>query len=202
MLLTIAGSSCSGKTTAAQGCTREPGLVVHDFDEIGVPSDADLRWRQRSLEQWLRRVLRHQREGRDVLLLGQSPLGEILAAPSAVELDGIAAALLDVADDERLRRLARRDPGRWPEERQRAFLGWAEWHRRHAADPRHLPEVLTAGSWPAMRWDRWSDWPTGDPRWQVTVLDTTGQPVARSAADVRDWVVTARARGSGRDALR
>jgi hypothetical protein len=193
MLLTIAGSSCSGKTTAGRACAGLPGLVVHDFDEIGVPADADLRWRQRSLEHWLRRVLEYQSTGVDVLLLGQSPLGEVLSAPSAVHLDGIAAALLDVADDERLRRLERRDPGTWDAEAQRRFLGWARWHRAHAADPRHHPEILTTNGWAEMAWDRWAGWTADDPRWAVTVIDTTDRTPARSATEVRRWAEAARA---------
>lgn len=59
MLLSGAGSSCSGKTTAARACAGMDGLVVHDFDEIGVPSSADVAWRQESLETWLRPVLDH-----------------------------------------------------------------------------------------------------------------------------------------------
>jgi catechol 2,3-dioxygenase-like lactoylglutathione lyase family enzyme len=44
--------------------------------------------------------------------------------------------LLDVPDEERRRRLNNRDPGRWDESSQQAFLGWAQWHREHAVDPR------------------------------------------------------------------
>jgi hypothetical protein len=193
VLLTISGSSCSGKTTAARACADLPGLVVHDFDEIGVPSDADRDWRQRSMEHWVRRALDYQEAGLDVLLTGQSPLGEVLACPSAVDLDGVAACLLDVADDERLRRLERRDPGKWQPDRTRSFIGWAKWHRGHAADPRYLPEAITTDGWPRMEWQRWSGWPSGDPRWIVTVLDTTGRTVEQSTADLRGWVAAARA---------
>lgn len=55
-------------------------MVIHDFDEIGAPSTADVRWRQRGMQTWLRRVLDYQDEGLDVLLTGQSPLGEHLDA--------------------------------------------------------------------------------------------------------------------------
>jgi hypothetical protein len=99
-----------GKTTAARACVGLGGVVVHDFDEIGAPSTADVGSRQHGMERWLRRVLDYQQAGLDVLLLGQSPLGEVLASPSAICRDGIAACLLDVAGDERLRRLERRDP--------------------------------------------------------------------------------------------
>jgi hypothetical protein len=74
------------------------------------------------MEAWLQRVLRYQDDGLDVLLIGQSPLGEVLATPSAVHLNGIAACLLDVADDERLRRLQRRDPGRWQPHTLQSFM--------------------------------------------------------------------------------
>jgi hypothetical protein len=168
------------------------GLVVHDFDEVGVPWGADTAWRQRSLEGWVRRAVGYQRDGLDMLLLGQSPLGEVLASPSAVELDGIVTCVLDVADDERLRRLEQRDAGKWSERAKKAFVGWARWHRGHAADPRHAPVVLTEGGWPGMRWERWSGWRAGDPRWMVPILDTTNHGVEQSGADLRRWVAEAR----------
>src|SRR5207253_9418828 len=60
--------------------------------------------------------------GLDVLLAGQSPLGEVLASPSAIELKGIAACLLDVDDRLRRQRLERRDPGKWDVDAQRSFV--------------------------------------------------------------------------------
>ncbi|MBG0565573.1 hypothetical protein [Actinoplanes aureus] len=191
MLLTIAGSSCSGKTTAARACAQLEGLVVHDFDEIGVPSGADTAWRQRSMDVWIERALRYQASGIDVLLTGQSPLGEVLASPSATELDGIAACLLDVDDEVRRHRLEERDPGKWNLDAKRSFIGWARWHRGHAGDPRHRPEVIRTG-WAQMRWDRWSGWTSADPRWTVRIIDTTDRAVEQSAADVRQWIMDAR----------
>jgi hypothetical protein len=193
MLLTIAGSSCSGKTTVAQACAEIHGLVVHDFDEIGVPAGADVVWRQRSMEEWIQRVLRYEADGLDVLLTGQSPLGEVLASPSAIKLAGIAACLLDVDDRVRWERLECRDPGRWNAEAKRSFIGWARWHRGHAVDPRHRPEVITAAGYQRMQWSRWSNWPSTDPRWVVQVVDTTGRSVQQSAADIRQWISGVRA---------
>ncbi|MFF5175086.1 hypothetical protein ACFY3U_20945 [Micromonospora sp. NPDC000089] len=192
MLLTVAGSSCSGKTTAAAACRDVERLVVHDFDEIGVPSDANPAWRQRAMQRWLERALELQDQGVDLLLVGQSPLGEVLAAPSAVHLDGIAACLLDVADHERLRRLAHRDPGRWSPDAAQAFVGWAHWHRRHAVDPAHRHEVITSAGWPEMVWRRWLHWTSGDPRWRVRVIDTTGRPTSETGATLRQWVTDSR----------
>jgi hypothetical protein len=192
MLLTIAGSSCSGKSTAVRACAEIEGLVVHDFDEIGVPRGADAAWRQRSMEHWIRRILDYQADGLDVLLTGQSPLGEVLASPSATGLKGIAACLLDVDDEERLQRLEDRDAGRWDRVASQACVGWAHWHRGHAADPRYRPEVITAAAHPGMRWDRWRDWPSGDRRWAVRVIETTRRTVAQSAAEIAQWIADAR----------
>jgi hypothetical protein len=192
MLFSLAGSSCSGKSTAARACAGLDRLAVHDFDEIGVPPGADTAWRQQALETWLGRVLDYQRQGVDTLLTSQSPLGEVLAAPAADRLDGLAACLLDVDDDVRLERLRRRDPGVYSALAEQAFVGWARWHRGHAADPRHLPEVLTAGGWPGMAWERWADWVRGDPRWKVTVIDTTGRAPDETAASLRAWIAAER----------
>ncbi|MGI5149555.1 hypothetical protein ACQEVC_24990 [Plantactinospora sp. CA-294935] len=192
MLLTVAGSSCSGKSTAVWASAEIEGLVVHDFDEIGVPDGADTRWRQRSMEVWIQRVLRYQARGIDVLLAGQSPLGEVLASPSATELDGIAACLMDVDEQVRWHRIEERDPGKWNRDAKQSFVGWARWHREHARDPRHRPEVITAAGYERMRWARWSDWTSTDHRWAVRVIDTTDRAVEQSATEIRQWIADAR----------
>ncbi|MFC8800371.1 hypothetical protein ACFT2C_21760, partial [Promicromonospora sp. NPDC057138] len=171
---------------------QEAGSAVHDFDELGVPTGADLRWRQRTMELWVRRALEYQERGVDLLLAGQSPLGEVLAAPSAPLLDGIAVCLVDVADEVRRTRLAERDPGRWDAPAIDAFLGWADWHRQHALDPRNRPDVIIENSWPEMAWHRWTGWHAGDSRWRTELLDTTSQPLAKSMAQVERWIAERR----------
>ena len=111
MLFLLFGSSAAGKTFALAALHgRVPGLAVHDFDEIGVPAGADAAWRHRAIEQWVRRALDYQAEGTDVLLAGQTPFGELLAAPSASRLDAISACLLDCDEDTRVARLLARGP--------------------------------------------------------------------------------------------
>lgn len=203
MLFALTGSSCAGKTTAAMALRgRVPGLAVHDFDEGGVPAGADAHWRDRETEAWIVRALALQARGADLLLTGQSPLGEILAAPSAPRLDGIAVCLVDVADGVRRERLAARDPGRWPPERVEDFIGWARWQRGHAADPRHRPEVLTRESRPRMAWHRWASWRRGGARWSTYTLDTTDRAVQESAGELAAWIGRVReAHAAGRWSL-
>jgi hypothetical protein len=197
MLLKLTGSSCSGKTTLAFSAGDRLGrLAVHDFDEVGVPGSADRHWRHRETEMWVRRALEYQDRGVDLLLTGQSPLGEVLATPSAPLLDGIAVCLVDVSDEVRRSRLTTRDAGRWDAPAVDAFLGWAAWHREHARNPRHRPDAIVDDSWPHMVWHRWTGWTADDRRWCTHLLDTTDQPVANSADQVEQWVV------HQRDALR
>jgi hypothetical protein len=193
MLLKLTGSSCSGKTTlACAAADRLAQIAVHDFDELGVSEGADRNWRHRMTEMWVRRALEYQDRGIDLLLSGQSPLGEVLAAPSAPLLDGIAVCLVDVDDPVRRARLTERDAGRWDSQAIDAFLGWAEWHRKHAVDPSHRPGVIIDDGWPEMVWRRWTGWNAGDVRWRTQLLDTTDRPVTESVEQVEQWITEQR----------
>jgi hypothetical protein len=191
MLFLLFGSSASGKTAALNGIrARLRGLVAHDFDEIGVPPDANTAWRQRANETWLCRALVSQADGEDFLLAGQVPLGEVLAAPSASELEGISACLLDCDDETRLARINGRGPewiGRVPGEVQ-DHLNWAEWMRQHARNPAARQHVIRWGGAEEMRWKRWTDWREGDPRWRVRVIDTSKLSIERTVDQLVDWI--------------
>lgn len=184
----LTGSSCSGKSTLAFAMAdRFDSLVVHDFDEVGVPEGADRAWRHRTLIHWIDVALAEQAQGRDLLLTGQSPLGEVLAVPRATELEGIAVCLLDVADDVRRDRLVARDGGFWSEQDIENFIGWANWHRRHAADPQHAPQVIIDPDGP-MQWQRWLSWTAAHPDWNTHVIDTTGFDQQTSADQLAAWM--------------
>jgi hypothetical protein len=197
MLFLVFGSSAAGKTAALTVLRtwRLPYLAIHDFDEIGVPPGATRHWRQRSTEAWVRRALGYEREGRDLLLAGQTPLGEALAAPSAARLEGISACLLDCDDESRLARLH----ADWrPESSGRSppigdLLAWAAWMRRHAEDPRFEPDVIKGDCLPDMRWERWSEWEADHPRWRVRVIDTSTLSVEEVATELSSWIETERA---------
>ena len=188
MLFVLTGSTCSGKSTLARAIGSHLGdaVAIHDFDELGVPRGGGKAWRQRATETWIVRALEYEDQGIDLLLAGQSPLGEWLAAPSAPMLNGLAVCLVDAPDDVRLERLRGRGPQ--PPELERAVLGWAEWHRRHALDPQYRPHVLREDGWEEMRWDRWADWRAGDPRWAVPVVDNGRRKVEDAVAEVERWI--------------
>ena len=193
-MLLVCGSSCSGKTTALARLGGVDGLVVHDFDEAGVPSNADTAWRQRTLDSWVRHAFELEAEGLDVLLAGQSPVGEALAVPSAGLISGMAVCLLDVSEATRRERLRQRDSTTCSAAEIEDFVEWGRWHRGHAAEPTHQPEVITVRGWDEMRWDRWSGWSADDPRWTVTIMDTSEQSVSDTVTAMSVWIRTARNR--------
>jgi hypothetical protein len=191
VLFLLFGSSAAGKTAALNGVREHmPNLAVHDFDEIGVPPDADTAWRQRANEIWLRRALDLQADGHDLLLAGQVPLGEVLAAPSASQLDAISACLLDCDDETRVGRIRARGSDwldRVPGDLQ-DHLNWAEWMRHHAGNPTWRQYVIRQAGAEEMRWERWARWHEGDSRWQVRVIDTSGLLVDRVVDELTSWI--------------
>jgi len=188
MLFLLWGASGAGKTACMKGiAARFAELAVHDFDEVGVPRDADRVWRQQTAELWLGRAIAYRAERRDMLLCGQLPYGELLACPSADEYgDEILSCLLDCHDHERVRRLLAR--GAAVEAASQEMLCWASWLRMHAVDPQWRADVIASESAPGMRWERWREWPPNHPRWRVELIDTSGTELATTVERVSRWI--------------
>ena len=160
MIFFVTGASGSGKSACMPLVAEAlPGVELHDFDDVGVPTDADTAWRQRTTEHWLCIGLENERAGLDTMICGGAILGEILACPSTPLAAGIAVCLLDCDDTTRQLRLKSR-AGEIGDQ-----IGWAAWQRAHAGDPSWRPDVIVEGGAPGMHWQRWSDWKRGDPRW-------------------------------------
>lgn len=202
MFFLLFGSSASGKTTVIHDVVGlVPGIEVHDFDEIDVPPGADTAWRQRAYGYWIDRAFALQSGGTDLVLCGQTPLGELLASPSAPKLEAISACLVDCDDVTRGLRLDgrgeewfARSAGHlqkdytWPEWVQNHLM-WADWLRRHAKDPQWMPHVIQIPETATeMRWERWADWQAGDPRWAVHTIDTSERSRFEAAQDLARWI--------------
>jgi hypothetical protein len=161
-----------------------PHVVLYDFDAVGVPPHAGPVWRQQTTEYWLQRAVAHQADPCDTLVCGGALLGEILACPSAPQVNGIAVCLLDCADVVRIDRLRARGTHGATQD----MLNWAAWQRLHAVDPQWRPDVIQRQSAPGMQWARWATWQRGDPRWQVWVVDTTTLSLDEVAERIASWV--------------
>jgi hypothetical protein len=185
MFFLVSGAAASGKSTLAKNApARLQNIDCHDYDEK-VCADAQTRCQQ--LEEWVQLALECQQQGRDFLLTSCSPLGELLACPSAPKLDGIAACLLDCGDTVRITRMRDRgiDPD-WPPTQH--VLSWAAWHRMHAWDPRWEPQVVTGNGPETHSYGRWKNWEQHDRRWQVAVIDTTANSAGQTMDAVVSWV--------------
>jgi hypothetical protein len=172
MLLLVTGASGVGKSTARRYVEAALGGIVRcaELREVAeVPAVPTIAWRQQATEAAVRAALD---DDRPHFLLSGDPVavGEVLAAPSAPMLDGFAACLLDARPDVQTARLAARgdDPAALPH-----HIAFADWMRGHARDPQHMQHVLTGQAWDGMEWSRWTGMTADDPRWQVTVVDTS-----------------------------
>lgn len=185
MLLFVTGASGSGKTAVIPGLRKRlPEFDVHDFDERGVPAEADTRWRQEQTEYWISRAIENQRLGKDTVICGGAVYGEILACPSIVQINQLGVCLLDCADIVRLDRLRKFRH----ESPDLHMLTWSAWLRVHAVDPTWCPEVITKDSYSSMRWENWRDWQRDDPRWQEEIIDTSGKKIDQITGEVVRWI--------------
>ncbi|MFK4835817.1 hypothetical protein ACI3KY_08820 [Microbacterium sp. ZW T2_14] len=187
MLLSLTGASGAGKSTALDAVKAvdwPSRLDCVEFDSIGVPADADTAWRHAAIEHWVQRAVAGQRAGHHLLLCGQVPMGELLAAPSADQLDGIAVCVLHCSPEVRRARLRARGE---PEHTLVHHVRFGEWFHRHTLDPTHSPEVIRTESSTAMQWERWAAWTKGDPRWDARIIDTDPLTAEEVAREVETW---------------
>lgn len=192
MLLSVTGASGAGKSTALMRLRESDlGMPVTcvEFDSIGVPDDADTAWRHSAIEQWVRTAIDAQERGEHMMLFGQAPPGELLAAPSMTQMHGVAVLALAASPEAQRERLLSRGE---PADSLVHHLRFGEWFRRHCEDPSYAPEVIRIDTGVPMEWSRWegvtaADVASGDPRWPVTVVDTDQLTRVEVADVVEAW---------------
>lgn len=179
----IAGASGSGKTAILSDLKKLLGQAfsVYDFDDIGVPDKADRKWRQESTEKWLQKLLQ---EDKDACLLGQMVLGEILACPSAKQINQVSFCLLDVSDYERVQRLKKRNTYGIDQ----TMLSWSAWLRMHHQDPQWVQHVLKENCWGELDFSVWDQLESWENIANVEILDTTELSINKVAESVSVWV--------------
>jgi ribosomal protein S18 acetylase RimI-like enzyme len=179
----IGGASGSGKTAVMPHLKELLGdaIAVYDFDDIGVPNGADKKWRQESTEKWLKKLLS---DSKDACLLGQIVLGEILACPSAKQIEKVNFCLLDVSDFERIQRLKKRNTYGIDQN----MLNWSSWLRMHHLDPQWTPHVIQKDAANIMDFSPLSHLASYDKVATVKILDTTDLALYEVAQRLADWI--------------
>ncbi len=103
MFFLLSGSSASGKKTIAREVAKRlPNLEGYHDNRFAEDWGSE---RLANLDRWVEMAIRLEDDGVDLVIGGQSPLGELLASPRAIELEGIAACLLDCHDFVRWQRI-------------------------------------------------------------------------------------------------
>jgi hypothetical protein len=150
------------------------------------PLVQDLAWRQQTTELAVQRTVQLQRDGRHLLLCGD-PIAavEVVAAPSATQLDAFACCLLDATAAAQAARLTTRGDDPSLLVHHQAF---ADWMRRQATNPNHMLDVVTTNAWDQMCWDRI---PAIAPDWQIHVTDTTDRAPEQVSKTVLSWIRSA-----------
>jgi hypothetical protein len=180
---------------AREVIARVARMEVRELGEIAAEpwdrNSSGLWWRRDLTERWIRRALELEADGVD-LLVTELVLGEVLAAPSAMRVSGIAACLLHCADEERIRRLRAR--GEIDDTELQHFLNWSDWLVGHCADPQFWLDPILSDGDTTWSWERWRHWAAGDPRWSVLVIDTGEASVFDSATRLISWIEQQRER--------
>lgn len=179
----IGGASGSGKTAVMPHLKEllKDNIAVYDFDNIGVPKNADKKWRQESTEKWIKKLLS---EGKNACLLGQIVLGEILSSPSAKHMNKINFCLLDVSDFERIQRLKKRNTYG----ADQSMLNWSAWLRMHHQDPTWPVDVIQESAASIMDFSRLNQLANYHDIANILILNTTDLSLKKVAEKIADWI--------------
>jgi hypothetical protein len=184
VLLLITGASGVGKSTTralVAGALAAQVDCVELGDLAPMPTVVTRQWRQQTAELAVDRAVRLQASGRHLLLAGDPvPAVEIVAAPSACQLNAIAVCLLDASAEVQAARLRARGDDPAPLVHHRAF---ADWMRQQARDPLHMLHVVSDQGWDQMRWERVRT--VTD--WRMHTIDTSLLDQHEVADAVLDW---------------
>jgi hypothetical protein len=163
MFLLVVGASGVGTSTVRRLVAGDVARTVDaaDFAELAGPPEPTPRWRHEAVERVVRLALGAPRR-RHFLLCGDVAPDEIVAAPSADRLRGLAVCLLDASEDAQRRRLFGRseDP---------ALVA------RHVARAAWLRAHVTAGE-------------TRTRPWSTHVIDTSELRDYEVATRVAAWI--------------
>lgn len=122
----ITGTSGSGKSTLMYELKKllpRDCFEVYDFDENGVPSDADETWRKNTTDSWLTKAQENSLNGKSTVICGVSVPSEIIDSPIKPDAP-LYFGFIRISDDLIKQRLKMRA---WDEKRIQDNINWAHY---------------------------------------------------------------------------
>jgi hypothetical protein len=191
MLFLVSGASGVGKSTVREIVAPRLGDAFEavELGHLGSLENITIARRQELAEAAADRASVLARSGRHLLLSGDPVApGELVAAPSATKVGGLAICILDANAEAQTARLQQRGD---PKEYLPLHLGYAQWMREHAIAPTDRLDVLKLPGWERMQWERLGLIGMNDPRWRVRLIDTSHRSRDAVAEDVIAWIKAA-----------
>lgn len=183
MIFFIIGSSGVGKSSVLPKLKkRQPSVNFHDFDDIGVPENADKIWRQQSTNAWLEKAAK---EKGDTCILGGAVPGEILATPCYKKYHPeIKICLLDCTDEVRYQRLIERQSYGPNQD----IMNWASWLRLHCLMPNWQSHVIIDNAWQDMDFKEVQDKMNWRGCFDCSILDNSYDSVEETCEKLIQWM--------------
>jgi len=120
----ITGTSSSGKTTLVNFFKKELSFAeVHDFDEGGVPPNADEKWRKKRTNEWLEKATFYQTMGKSTIICGVSVPEEIKKSKAYSPSLNVHYGFIYIDEQEIRKRLTERG---WKEKLIEDNINWSK----------------------------------------------------------------------------
>ncbi len=122
----ITGTSGSGKSTLKKYLQPElqhESYVIYDFDENGVPENADASWRQITTDNWLSQAYKNNLQQKSTIICGVSVPSEVLNSKNKPNIP-IYFGFLKISDDIITSRLKARG---WNDQLIQDNIHWAHY---------------------------------------------------------------------------
>jgi broad-specificity NMP kinase len=120
----ITGVSGSGKSTLVDYLKKDLSFAeVHDFDEGGVPDDADEKWRIERTNYWLKKIKEYKLKGKTAIICGVCVPEEIKNSPEYLSSFNIYYGFISVDEKMLKKRLKARG---WVDEKINYIVMWSK----------------------------------------------------------------------------
>lgn len=132
----ITGTSGSGKTTLTHYLKEKlpkTFFEIYDFDENGVPPNADKAWRQKTTDYWLQKAQENSVNNKSTVICGISVPSEILGSSKKPNLP-IYFGFIKISDEIIKQRLQERN---WNEQLIQDNINWAHYLESEVKKQKH-----------------------------------------------------------------